>query len=146
MSSGYSLGTTCFAPMPTLTEPLRARCWPPVVVDGAVTQEFESFCARDRTVSVGRSSCSGFPCCHESSGVVLSGAHEGHCALASAAGEAGQDDPGGHHASGDGGRLGERGGRLGVALLGALPGLLGLLGQPAGLLAQSAGAGRGLLT
>ena len=67
-------------------------------------------------------------------------------APASAAGEAGQDDPGGHHASGDGGRLGERGGRLGVALLGALPGLLCLLGQPAGLLSQSAGAGRGLLT
>ena len=57
-----------------------------------------------------------------------------------------QDDAGGYHASGDGGRLGEFGGRLGVALLGALPGLLCLLGPPAGLLAQSAGPGCGLLT
>ena len=64
----------------------------------------------------------------------------------SAASEAGQDDAGGHHASGDGGRLGERGGRLGVALLGALPGLFCLLGPPADLLAQSAGAGLRLLT
>ena len=67
-------------------------------------------------------------------------------ALASAAGEAGQDDAGGHHASGDGGRLGEFGGRLGVALLGTLPGLLCLLGPASGPLAQSAGAGLRLLT
>ena len=54
------------------------------------------------------------------------------CSLVSAAGEAGQDDAGGHHAPGDGGRLGESGGRLGVALLGALPGLLRLLGPASG--------------
>ena len=41
-------------------------------------------------------------------GWVEPGALRARAPSVSAAGEAGQDDAGGHHASGDGGRLGER--------------------------------------